>query len=520
MTPQKLFRSQNREQPDQFSKKEFWIALVGFTIACLPILFWQLDQPGLRMWDEARQAVSALEMSFNHRWLILYFDGQPDMWSSKPPLLIWCMVFSMKLFGFNEFAVRLPSAISALGTATVLVLFGSLYFRRLSAGLISGFVLITTSGFVGEHVARTGDYDAMLLFWVTLYSICLFMYANAELEGRKSKYLLLATIFVTLAALTKSIAGVLMIPGFLMYLAHQKQLIKSLTKPQTYLAIIGFVAIISSYYVIRELQEPGFLQVVMTYEFGRYGSTLENHNHPITFYFTQIQKKFTPWFYLLPFCFFLTQLSHSFKVKQFGKFALWLCSSYLLIISLSKTKLPWYDAQFYPLASIVIGLGCSEILALVQNIVSEYRTGLLRPKKTIVKYVLIASLVTLPYANTFYATIYQNKGLLYTSVNNPRLMYGDYLKHITRSQPFLERFTVFYNPIIVYSQPYNAHLLFYSKVLNLDKYSINLKTDREQLIANEVVLTCDPESSDVIRTGYKAGSIDSVNNCQTYRIQR
>ena len=44
-------------------------------------LFYRLDANPLQIWDEARVAVSALEMSQSHNYLIPTYEGTPDMWS-------------------------------------------------------------------------------------------------------------------------------------------------------------------------------------------------------------------------------------------------------------------------------------------------------------------------------------------------------------------------------------------------------------------------------------------------------
>ena len=51
-----------------------------------------LDKQTMRMWDEARFAVHAMEMARNGNWLVQHFDGSPDMWSTKPPLATWLQV--------------------------------------------------------------------------------------------------------------------------------------------------------------------------------------------------------------------------------------------------------------------------------------------------------------------------------------------------------------------------------------------------------------------------------------------
>lgn len=182
--------------------KEFIAILLLFLVACYPVFFFRLHLPSIRMWDESRRAINALEMSINNNWLVTHYDGQPDMVGTKPPLLIWCIVLAMRVFGYNEFALRLPSAICAMSTTIIIFLFGARYFNELKIGLISSLVLITSIGYVGEHVARTGDFDAMLVLWITIYSLSFFAYLHCS-SSRKNFYLSITTVSLILAALTK-----------------------------------------------------------------------------------------------------------------------------------------------------------------------------------------------------------------------------------------------------------------------------------------------------------------------------
>ena len=98
------------------------VCLLIFVIACYPIFFFRLHLPSIRMWDESRRAINAFEMTINGNWLVTHYDGKPEMVGTKPPLLIWCIALSMKVFGYNEFALRLPSAVCAMSTTIIIFL--------------------------------------------------------------------------------------------------------------------------------------------------------------------------------------------------------------------------------------------------------------------------------------------------------------------------------------------------------------------------------------------------------------
>lgn len=130
-------------------------------------IFGHLDALPIRIWDEARLAMNAYEMLKDGDFIVTHFDGSPDMWNTKPPMLIWFQVFFMKIVGANELAVRLPSAIAAFFTCIVLLIFSLRYLKNSWIGFIAVFVLITSHGYINLHATRTGDYDALLTLFTT-----------------------------------------------------------------------------------------------------------------------------------------------------------------------------------------------------------------------------------------------------------------------------------------------------------------------------------------------------------------
>src|SRR3989344_4807003 len=85
------------------------------------VFFQHLDSFHIRNWDESMFAVNAYEMIQNNNYIVPYYKNLPDMWNSKPPLQLWVQIFFIKLLGYNELAIRLPSALA--GSLSALILF-------------------------------------------------------------------------------------------------------------------------------------------------------------------------------------------------------------------------------------------------------------------------------------------------------------------------------------------------------------------------------------------------------------
>jgi len=112
----------NKQISAQTLKHVGYVVLMG--LIYFPI-FAHLETLPVRIYDEARLAINAYEMFNNGNWIVTYFDGQPDMWNTKPPLFIWFQVIGMQIFGVGELALRLPS-----GIATLIICFLILYLSE------------------------------------------------------------------------------------------------------------------------------------------------------------------------------------------------------------------------------------------------------------------------------------------------------------------------------------------------------------------------------------------------------
>jgi 4-amino-4-deoxy-L-arabinose transferase-like glycosyltransferase len=83
-----------------------------FLSVLLFIILWGFWQYPISLFDEALYANNALEMSHTNNFFVLTLDYKPDLYNTKPPLAIWLMAASIKLFGANEWAIRFPSILA------------------------------------------------------------------------------------------------------------------------------------------------------------------------------------------------------------------------------------------------------------------------------------------------------------------------------------------------------------------------------------------------------------------------
>jgi 4-amino-4-deoxy-L-arabinose transferase-like glycosyltransferase len=147
-----------------FAQKHQWKLLV---VLSLLLLFGFLGGRELNDPDEGRFAEISREMVVSGDWLIPRLCGVVLM--QKPPLTYWLMGGAMSLFGQNEWAVRLTSALAGLATLWLTFRLARRFYDRETAR-VSVILLMTFPLFF--VCARLSTTDMLLTLWVTCAVTC------------------------------------------------------------------------------------------------------------------------------------------------------------------------------------------------------------------------------------------------------------------------------------------------------------------------------------------------------------
>lgn len=453
---------------------EYLLLLVLVILICIPVLFIHLGEKAIYSTDESRLAVNAIEMYKNGLSFITTFDNLPDLWNTKPPLLIWIQSISISIFGINELAVRLPSAI--FGLATIIFIFNFLYkkIKNTYCSIVSVLVLITSAGFTETHTTRSGDYDSLLTFFMVLYTLNFFIY----ITEKKNIYLFGFFLFLTLAALTKGIAAFLMCPGILLFLIISKNFKSIILNKKIYIYSFFCLFTFFSFYFFREKLDNGFIKAVVNNELTtRYFETKRvgidsTYNAPeYNYYFIELYfRQFSPWLIFIPFL-MLTYFSNIDKnIKSLILYLTSVSFCFLAIHSSSYTKLSWYLLPLLPILSILVGI-------FMSNIINNIEKRILFP---IFLFCLFFISYTISINNSFYPKnnneeLSEHRKLLYFLRNNEKNK--DLLNNVTIM--IYQKWNYFsYQPV-----------LFYKYKLEKNDIIINIKdVDDKNLINNQKVL--------------------------------
>lgn len=334
------------------------IPLIVLTVAA-GLLFHRLGDLQLQPFDEARRGVSAIEMAYgNAHPLVPTYAGKPDHWGTKPPLLIWAQSMSIRVFGVNPFAVRLPSALASLSLCVLLLWWSRRDWGGYLPGAMGVLYALGSADYLGNHGARSGDFDALLILFLLLQLVSVYRYTLR----RKRKYLVIFACSLALAGWTKGVAGCLFLPGLGLWLLLDGDGRSSLLRGWIILAGALGLAAIAVYYPLRETIDPGYLQLVWDNELGgRYGLALEGHRQPWYHYFRSLATdEGTRWLnlFLLP-----ALLSIRLRGRREVGLVLAVAAVYLLVLTVGATKIFWYKNPALPLLGLLIGAGIQRWVA-------------------------------------------------------------------------------------------------------------------------------------------------------------
>ncbi len=343
------------------TSSHIWIPLCLVLSVSYFSFFHQLGKQPMHMWDESSYALNAQEMLETGNPIEIQLLGKPDLYNSKPPFAIWCMAGCIRVFGFNEMGVRMAPALFALLSSLVLFVLGIKIFKNGWSALALPLVLASSYGYVGEHIARTGDTDCILAFWILLQSVLVFAYTQSSTSKQANMYLLLTGLAFSMGCLTKGIAGLTAVPGMVAWILYSRKLKSLLQTPAFYGAVVLFIVLVPGYYVLRNYLTPGYWDAVWHFEVGG-RLTQQEFLNPETlpfYYYYQVmftEDRLMTWITVLPLSiFYIIRSEQSFE-RSAGLACMFILAGVSFSLALSQTKLFWYDAPLYPLMAAIIGI--------------------------------------------------------------------------------------------------------------------------------------------------------------------
>jgi len=291
--------------------------------------------------DEGLHAAIAQEMARTGDYVTPRFLGEPFL--DKPILFFWAEALSLRAFGMNEAAVRIPPLLfGLLGMVSVAALGRALFGERagLMAGLVYGTMLLPLG------VSQVAVHDV---------AIVPFMCAGVYLLLRSADAVNLpaalgAGVSLGLSILTKGLVGVVFAGIFAVCFAVSRR--ETIWRLGTALAIAIVVAafVAAPWYVLMERAHPGYLH----YYF------VERH---LQGYLTSTQRHAGRawWYYVpiviggsLPWTGYLARAARTARANRLRLVVWgWLAVGFVFL-SVGESKLATYALPLFPALAILI----------------------------------------------------------------------------------------------------------------------------------------------------------------------
>ena len=309
--------------------------------------FFQLGSVPLFDLDEGAFTEATREMLASGNYLTTYLNGEPRF--DKPILIYWFQALSVSLFGLNEFALRLPSALAATAWVAALYLFVRRYYDR-SVAVMSAFFMATALQIT--IIAKAAIADALLNLFIAATMFMIYRYYTE----RKKVHLYIVFALIGLGALTKGPIAIL-VPGAvtLIFFAIKKEFgfwAKTVFNP---IGLLIFAAVAGPWYVLEYLdQGQAFIDgFFLKHNVSRFSGSMEGHAGSLLYYIPVLLVGTLPYTSLL--------LKAIGNIRNWVKddlhlfFAIWFLFVFLFF-SLSGTKLPHYVIYGYTPLFVIMAL--------------------------------------------------------------------------------------------------------------------------------------------------------------------
>jgi 4-amino-4-deoxy-L-arabinose transferase-like glycosyltransferase len=300
-------------------------------------------------WDEINFAESAREMLETGNFLQVQINYEP--FSEKPPFFIWMQAISMKIFGVNEFAARLPNAITGILTLLFLFKIGTQLKDR-AFGVM--WVMVYLASFLPHLYFKSGIIDPMfnLFIFLGLYNASKlsendeFLNFKARKRIRK-KAAFFSGLCIGLAVLTKGPVGLLLFGLAYALVFAIKKFQRLNTIAELFIFAFTFLATVSVWYVTDYIVHgdafvKGFIQrqleMLTTQDAG--------HGGPFYYHFIVLLLGCFPASVFM----FGGIKNHDFSsglLQNFQRWMLALLIVVLLVFSIVQTKIIHYSSLTY-----------------------------------------------------------------------------------------------------------------------------------------------------------------------------
>src|ERR1700683_62977 len=345
------------------SSRPIRLAIYGLLAAILYLP--SLGRPALWEPDEGRYAEIAREMVVSGDYVTPRDDF--ELYFEKPPLVYWANAASIKIFGVNEFAVRLSAALFSIGQVVVTAALVEGMFGGLP-GFFAALVLALTPLFYG--FAKFATLDPAIAFFLTAALAAFYIAARDGPFPRPPprNWMLLSAAMLALGTLAKGPIALLLGGAIaLAWLALEHRLREIAQMPLVLCGVV-YAAIVLPWFILMEARNPGFVSFFFIHEhLERYVASTE-HGWGPWFFLPIVIGGAWPWIFFVPLGWSAMRTRDASSDKAARRSAASFLAIWFVVIfvffSIPRSKLGSYVLPAMPPLAIVAGYGLVQLSAL------------------------------------------------------------------------------------------------------------------------------------------------------------
>lgn len=365
--------------------------ILGYFIASL--------DPFLILWDEQYHALVAKNMMEHPFKPMLYanpvlgydYRDWPNnyVWLHKPPLFLWQIALSLKLFGVNTLSVRIPSIVMHAVIPLFIYRIGSIALDKKTG--FYGALFFAVAYFPLELVAArysTDHNDIAFLFYITASVWTWFEY---EKSG-KTHWIVLTGLFSGCAILVKWLVGLLV------YAPWGISLLADRNKRSSYISyshlLISFLITLLTFlpwhlYIIHNFPKEAYYEMEMNTR--HLFTAIEGHSGSFWYHFIALRKLYGQG-QAVPFLLLTGMIILYFRTSRLTyKIGLLLPPLLIyLFYSLAATKM----LSFCIIAAPYVFLGMSSFMLSFTGLIGKWIN-----KPALLPYITVAFAITIAFFN-------------------------------------------------------------------------------------------------------------------------
>ena len=291
-------------------------------------------------WDELNFAESSREMLVSGNYFQVQINFEP--FQEKPPLFFWFQSLSMKIFGINEFAARLPNALFGIITLITIFSIGKT-IKDIRFGWI--WVLIYLGSFLPHLYYKSGIIDPVFNLFIFL-GIYYMIRLIEEIDPKKRiHFCIFSGLFIGLAIITKGPVGLLLLLlTFVIYWAFSR-FRKLVSIKEILFFTLSCIIITFFWYGYETFKNgPWFLLEFINYQIELFTQPVAGHQQPLYYHFVVVLLGCFPMSIIaLPILFSNAKEKHM-DFEKWMKILFWVV---MILFTMVSTKIVHYSSMSY-----------------------------------------------------------------------------------------------------------------------------------------------------------------------------